>query len=212
MVLFKAICWVIIFLTRILQILQQILQQIPHQVYVNVSNIMFTTTTKTTKTIITACIPLVQYRIQHTLQTWCPQISPDSTTLVREMVGFRSRVVCCNLKKMNVKSLILLKNIIQKNSTQCNTKFKIRCVAQDPVIRATFFFNLIQGILLRCKLKSVVARITTHLKHCHQTKCCCFKLEKFLSQRQTNKQTKKARVLSPFSTGLLFSRKATFDC
>ena len=28
-----------------------------------------------------------------------------------------------------------------------------------------------------CKLKSVVARITTHLKHCHATKCCCSKLK-----------------------------------
>ena len=40
---------------------------------------------------------------------------------------------------------------------------------KGPVIRATFFFNL-HATLLRCKLKSVVARITAHLKHCHATK------------------------------------------
>ena len=38
--------------------------------------------------------------------------------------------------------------------------------------------------LLRCKLKSVVARITTHLKHCHATKFCCCKLKK--SRRKFN--------------------------
>ena len=41
---------------------------------------------------------------------------------------------------------------------------------------------------LRCKLKSVVARITTHLKHCHATKFCCCKLKKVVekSRRQFN--------------------------
>ena len=34
--------------------------------------------------------------------------------------------------------------------------------SKDPVIRATFSFNL-HATLLRCKLKSVVGRITTHL-------------------------------------------------
>ena len=31
----------------------------------------------------------------------------------------------------------------------------------------------IDATLLRCKLKSVVASITTHLKHCQATKFCC---------------------------------------
>ena len=35
---------------------------------------------------------------------------------------------------------------------------------------------------LRCKLKSVVARITTHLKHCHATKFCCCKLKKVVEK------------------------------
>ena len=43
------------------------------------------------------------------------------------------------------------------------------------VIRATFFFNL------QHKLKSVVARITAHLKHCQATKCC--KLKNLLKKK-----------------------------
>ena len=35
----------------------------------------------------------------------------------------------------------------------------------------------IAATLLRCKLKSFIARITTHLKHCHATKCRCCKLK-----------------------------------
>ena len=48
--------------------------------------------------------------------------------------------------------------------------------SKGPVIRETFFFNL-HATLLRCKLKNVVARITTHLKHCHATKFRCCKLK-----------------------------------
>ena len=33
--------------------------------------------------------------------------------------------------------------------------------------------------LLRCK-KSVISRVTIHLKHCHATKFCCCKLKKFV--------------------------------
>ena len=47
--------------------------------------------------------------------------------------------------------------------------------SKDPVIRATFSFNL-NATLLHCKLKSVVARIITHLKHCHETKISLFQL------------------------------------
>ena len=51
-----------------------------------------------------------------------------------------------------------------------------------PTCNATLLRNL------RCKLKSVVARITKHLKHCHATKFCCGKLKKFVekSRRQFN--------------------------
>ena len=33
--------------------------------------------------------------------------------------------------------------------------------------------EVIRATLWRCKLKSVVARITTRLKHCHAKFCCC---------------------------------------
>ena len=42
-------------------------------------------------------------------------------------------------------------------------------VRKGEVIRATNRCNL-HATLLRCKLKSVVARINAHLKHCHATK------------------------------------------
>ena len=48
---------------------------------------------------------------------------------------------------------------------------------KSPVIRATFYIILHQ-VMLRCKLKSVVARITTHLKHCHSTKFLLLQVEK----------------------------------
>ena len=45
------------------------------------------------------------------------------------------------------------------------------------------FLQLARNIVaLRCKLKSVVARITTYLKHCHATKFCCCKLKKFVEK------------------------------
>ena len=39
--------------------------------------------------------------------------------------------------------------------------------------------------MLRCKLKSVVARITTHLKHCYAIKFCCCKLKKHVATSWT---------------------------
>ena len=39
--------------------------------------------------------------------------------------------------------------------------------------------------LLRCKLKSVVGRITTHLKHCHATKFRCSKLKQHVAASWT---------------------------
>ena len=36
--------------------------------------------------------------------------------------------------------------------------------------------------MLRCKLKNIVARITTHLKHCHATTFRCCKLKQHLHQ------------------------------
>ena len=53
---------------------------------------------------------------------------------------------------------------------------------KGPVIWATFFFNFQRNIVLRCKLRSVIAHITTHLKHCHATQFCCCKLNKFVEK------------------------------
>ena len=60
-------------------------------------------------------------------------------------------------------------------------------IHKGPVIRATFFFNLQCNIVALLHV-SVVARITTHLKHCHATRFCCCKLKKFVekSRRQFN--------------------------
>ena len=55
---------------------------------------------------------------------------------------------------------------------------------KSPVIRATFFINL-HATMLRCKLKSVVVRITTHLKHCHATKFRCCKLKQHVAASWT---------------------------
>ena len=49
-------------------------------------------------------------------------------------------------------------------------------LCKGEVIRATNC-AICNAPLLRCKLKSVVTRITTHLKHCHATKVCCCKLK-----------------------------------
>ena len=55
-------------------------------------------------------------------------------------------------------------------------------------IRATFFLNFQRNNVLRFKLKSLVARITTHLKHFRATKFCCCKLKTFVekSRRRFN--------------------------
>ena len=37
-------------------------------------------------------------------------------------------------------------------------------------VQEVYTFDNLHATLLRCKLKSVVARITTQLKHCHTTK------------------------------------------
>ena len=50
---------------------------------------------------------------------------------------------------------------------------------KGEVIRATNRCNLQRNIVADCKLKSVVARITTHLKHCHATKIVQLVLSSF---------------------------------
>ena len=52
-------------------------------------------------------------------------------------------------------------------------------------LKTTFFFNFQATSVLRCKLKSVVGRITTHLKHCHATKFCCCKLKQHVAASWT---------------------------
>ena len=65
-----------------------------------------------------------------------------------------------------------------------STFILLRVVFKGPVIRATFFFNL-HAALLRCKLKNIVARITTHLKHCHATTFRCCKLKQHVASSWT---------------------------
>ena len=81
-----------------------------------------------------------------------------------------------NKKEHYSRCQIWVKEFIQ-NKTQQDVQFDRFHVtsSRDRAIRATF-------------LESVVARITTHLKHCHATKFCCWKLKKFVekSRRQFN--------------------------
>ena len=81
-----------------------------------------------------------------------------------------------NKKEQYSRCQIWVKEFIQ-NKTQQDVQFDRFHVtsSRDRAIRATF-------------LESVVARITTHLKHCHATKFCCCKLKKVVekSRRQFN--------------------------
>ena len=66
-----------------------------------------------------------------------------------------------NKKEQYSRCQIWVKEFIQNNTQQ-----DVHVTSSGgPAIRATF-------------LKSVVARITTHLKHCHATTFCCCKLKK----------------------------------
>ena len=81
---------------------------------------------------------------------------------------------CTNYEKLNFELVIIDWN--SRKHGRIEGKFNIDknyCSAtKGLVIRATFSFDL-HAALLRCKLKSVVVRITTHLKHCH---ACCSNL------------------------------------